>query len=84
VCGRVLEQLVQVPSAGEVTAIEAESVVGCEVEGATEEEPRLATYAALIFKDDGAFMVGGTALREQREAWLPRFRAAARTVEAAR
>lgn len=91
-CEPILAQLGPVPdervrSRGR---IETDDVEGCEVTGWQEHQESegqrrmLATYAAIVFRADETFLVAGVVADAEREAWLPRFAAAARTVSAAR
>ncbi len=86
------EILLQAGPVGEDTVvsraeIETETMEGCEVFG-TQEIPEpieggpteLATYAAIVFLEDASFMVAGFVDAAERDAWAPRFSAAARTV----
>jgi hypothetical protein len=68
-------------------AFSTEALSGCEVFGHEEIlEPiqggptALATYAAIVFLEDGAFMVAGFVDANERETWAPLFTVAARTV----
>lgn len=88
-CERILLQVGPV-SEDTVTArstIDEEGTTGCEVMGAQELDAptaggpsEIATYAALVFVGDAPFMVAGFVDAAQRETWLPRFSAGARTV----
>jgi hypothetical protein len=67
--------------------ITTDTMQGCEVFGREQiPEPRpggpteLATYAALVFVGEGAYLVAGFVDAAQRDAWTPRFSAATRTV----
>jgi hypothetical protein len=66
--------------------IETDTVEGCEVTGWQEndgpdgEPVSLATYAAIIYLADETFLVAGVVAESDRDAWLPRFAEAARTV----
>lgn len=89
-CERILLQtgLVDEDSVVSRATIEGESVSGCEVTGTqTLEDPpeggpsEIATFAALVFRGDAAFMVAGFVDARERATWSPRFSAAARTVE---
>lgn len=81
ICSEVLAQLVHLPDGQDVerAPIDAGEVQGCEIAGMAGGTPALATYAALVFRGEAAFMVAGTA--GSREPWIARFRAAARTLE---
>ncbi|MDQ3032918.1 MAG: hypothetical protein M3Y87_10910 [Myxococcota bacterium] len=81
-CPQILAQLVQVSSADAAQGtIDAGEVTGCDTSATTTDEPRLTTYAALVFRGDAAFMVVASANAAPRSPWLQRFRAAARTLE---
>lgn len=79
-CPQILAQLVQTSAAAEQQTIDAGDVQGCDSSATTTEEPRLLTYAALVFRGDAAFMIVASATAAPRSPWLPRFRAAARTI----
>jgi hypothetical protein len=71
--------------------IETDELEGCEVEGLQENEdpdegePESATtYAAVLFHDDGVFMVAGLVDAALRETWIGRFREASRTLHRVR
>jgi hypothetical protein len=71
--------------------IETDELEGCEVEGLQEnEEPdegepeSATTYAAVLFHDDGVFLVAGIVDAALRETWIGRFREAARTLHRVR
>lgn len=71
--------------------IETDELEGCEVEGLQENEspeegePDAAmTYAAIVFHDDGTFMVAGIVDAAAREQWIERFQAATRTLHRVR
>lgn len=71
--------------------IETDELEGCEVEGLQENEdpdegePASATtYAAVVFHDDGTFMVAGIVDASQRDTWIARFRDASRTLHRVR
>ncbi len=71
--------------------IETDELEGCEVEGLQENaspeegEPDAAmTYAAIVFHDDGTFMVAGIVDEAERDTWLERFQAATRTLRRVR
>lgn len=71
--------------------VETDELEGCEVEGLQENEdpeegePDAAmTYAAIVFHDDGTFMVAGLVDAEQRDMWIERFQAATRTLHRVR
>ena len=82
VCPQVLAQLVSLPESVERESgrVDAGEVQGCDLT-ASLEDPALATYAALVFRGEGAFMIGGTVAAESSSPWIERFRAAARSVE---
>ncbi len=40
----------------------------------------VATYAAIVFLDEGPFMVAGFVAAPERDRWAPQFASAARTV----
>jgi len=71
--------------------IRTDELEGCEVEGLQENaspeegEPDAAmTYAAILFHDDGTFMVAGIVDAERRDEWIERFQAASRTLHRVR
>lgn len=71
--------------------IETDELTGCEVEGLQENEdpeegePDAATtYAAIVYHDDGTFMIAGIVDATQRDAWIERFQAASRTLHRVR
>ena len=71
--------------------IETDELEGCEVEGLQENEdpdegePESATtYAAVLFHDDGVFLVAGIVDAALRETWIGRFREASRTLHRVR
>lgn len=82
-CPQILSQLVQVAEGADSQAstITGEDLTGCDRSVTTTEEPRLATYAALVFRGDAAFMILGSTEARGREPWIARFRAAARTLQ---
>ena len=82
-CTEILGQLVPIPPevAVERGTIDAGPVTGCDMSASTRSEPRLSAYWALVFRDAGTFLVGGTVEEAQRATWIARFRSAARTVE---
>jgi hypothetical protein len=80
-CPQILGQLVQSSSTDtRQETIEAGEVMGCDTSATTTEDPRLDTYAALVFRGDAAFMVVASATTAPRSPWPARFRAAARTL----
>ena len=91
-CAPILAQAGPIPDDHVRTRgrVETDAVEGCEVTGWQENEGPdgetvpLATYAALIYLADETFIVAGVVAEADREAWLPRFAEAARTVAAAR
>jgi hypothetical protein len=93
VCEEILFQAgpVSEENARSHTEIETDELEGCEVEGLQENaspaegEPDAATtYAAIVFHDDGTFMVAGIVDAEQRDVWIERFQAATRTLRRVR
>lgn len=82
-CPQILSQLVQVAAGpdAEATSLTGEDLAGCDRAVTTTEEPRLATYAALVFRGDAAFMILGSTEAGGRDPWIARFRAAARTLQ---
>jgi hypothetical protein len=68
-------------------AISTDTMQGCEVFG-VEDVPspvaggptQLATYAAIVFLEQGSFMIAGCVDAAQRDAWAPRFTAATRSI----
>lgn len=85
-CPQILEQIVHLPEDAAVDrqAIDAGEVQGCDVAGQAGESGSTATYAALVFRGPAAFMIGGSVAVADREAWIARFRGAARTLRAVR
>lgn len=83
ICPQILGQLVQGAEGPDAqsSTIESDDVAGCDRSVTTTEEPRLATYAALVFRGDAAFMILGSTEASGGATWLPRFRAAARTIQ---
>lgn len=93
VCEEILFQAgpVSEESARSHHEIATDELEGCEVEGLQENEdpeegePDAAmTYAAIVFHDDGTFMVAGIVDAEQRDTWIERFQAATRTLHRVR
>lgn len=93
VCEELLLQAgpVNEDSVRERHEIETDELEGCEVEGLQEnEEPdegepaSATTYAAIVFHDDGVFMVAGIVDAAQRDTWIQRFRDASRTLHRVR
>ena len=69
--------------------IETDELEGCEVVGRQENEEEegpdeVATYAAILFHDDGTFLVAGLVDQATRDPWIERFREAARTLRRVR
>lgn len=81
-CPQILGQLVQLSGGPDLQqgTIEGGELTGCDRSVTTTEDPRLATYTALVFRGDAAFMILGSTEASGGTRWLPRFRAAARTL----
>lgn len=69
----------------------AAGITGCEVSGTIpptpetpEGAPAIDAYAALVFRGPLVFMVAGTVASAEAATWLPRFHAAALTIDDAR
>lgn len=91
-CAAILAQAGPVPDDQVRTrsTIRQGELEGCEVTGFQDaelpdgSELSLATYAAVVFQGDATLLVAGMARDSERDTWLPRFAASARTVRGTR